>query len=107
MAPSSMRKSNRRRTFAPGPQFLPVAEPDLSHLELRNLVDAYLSTWISSIGDYIRIFEQAWAARVGVAHGVATANGTVSLHLASLRLVSVKATRLSFPTSPSRPRPIL
>jgi perosamine synthetase len=63
-------------------RFLPVAEPDLSHLELRNLIDAYLSTWISSIGDYVRSFEHDFARRVGSAHGVATSNGTVSLHLA-------------------------
>ena len=68
--------------FHPESKFVPVSEPDLSHLELRNLVDAYLSTWISSIGEYVRSFEQAWARRVGVAHGVATANGTVSLQLA-------------------------
>lgn len=66
----------------PEAKFLPVSEPDLSHLELRNLIDAFLSTWISSIGDYIRSFEHTFAARVGMAHGVATANGTVSLHLA-------------------------
>jgi perosamine synthetase len=62
--------------------FLPVAEPDLSHLELRNLIDAYLSTWISSIGDYVRSFEHDFAHRVGTEQGVATSNGTVSLHLA-------------------------
>ena len=39
--------------FHPESKFIPVSEPDLSHLELRNLVDAYLSTWISSIGEYI------------------------------------------------------
>ena len=66
----------------PEAKFLPVSEPDLSHLELRNLIDAYLSTWISSTGEYVRGFEQAFAARVGSVHGVATANGTVSLHLA-------------------------
>jgi perosamine synthetase len=62
--------------------FLPVAEPDLTHAELRNVIDAYLSTWISSIGDYIRSFEQTFAQKCGMAHGVSTSNGTVSLHLA-------------------------
>lgn len=66
----------------PEAAFLPVSEPDLSHLELRSLVDAYLSTWISSIGDYVRSFEHAFAGKAGAAHGVATSNGTVSLHLA-------------------------
>jgi perosamine synthetase len=62
--------------------FLPVAEPDLTHREFRNLMDAFLSTWISSTGDYIRTFEQRFATATGVAHGVATSNGTTSLHLA-------------------------
>ena len=62
--------------------FLPVAEPDLSHAELRNLLDAYLSTWISSTGNYIRDFESKFARKIGVGHGIATSNGTVSLHLA-------------------------
>lgn len=61
---------------------VPVAEPNLSHAELRNLLDAYLSTWISSTGEYIRSFEQGFASRIGMAHGVATSNGTVSLQLA-------------------------
>jgi len=66
----------------PEADFLPVAEPDLSHAEFRNLIDAYLSTWISSTGDYIRTFEQRFAAKVGVDHGIATCNGTVALQLA-------------------------
>lgn len=66
----------------PEAAFLPVAEPDLSHAELRNLIDAFLSTWISSTGDYVRAFERDFAAKTGMDHGVATSNGTVSLHLA-------------------------
>lgn len=66
--------------------FIPVAEPDLGPREFRYLVDAYLSTWISSTGDYIRQFERDFAARCGVKHGVATSNGTVSLQLAMAAL---------------------
>ncbi|MBX9682987.1 MAG: DegT/DnrJ/EryC1/StrS family aminotransferase [Hyphomicrobium sp.] len=62
--------------------FLPVAEPDLTHRELRNLMDAFLSNWISSTGDYIRSLEQRFADKAGVSYGVATSNGTVSLQLA-------------------------
>jgi perosamine synthetase len=69
-------------SLRPEARFVPASEPDLTHLELRNLIDACLSTWISSIGDYIRSFEHEFARRVGMAHGVATSNGTVSLHLA-------------------------
>lgn len=66
--------------------FLPVSEPDLTHREMRYAFDAFMSTWISSTGDYIRRFEQDFADKVGMAHGVATSNGTVSLHLAMAAL---------------------
>lgn len=65
---------------------LPIAEPNLSHAEFRNLLDAFLSTWISSAGDYLRTFEQRFAAQSGAAYGIATSNGTVSLHLAMVAL---------------------
>jgi perosamine synthetase len=66
--------------------FLPVSEPDLSHREFRNLADAFLSTWISSTGDYVRTFEKRFAARVGTREGVAVTNGTDALQLALLAL---------------------
>jgi perosamine synthetase len=66
----------------PEATFLPVAEPDLTHGEMRNLIDAFLSTWISSTGEYIRTFEARFAEKTEMSHGVATSNGTVSLHLA-------------------------
>ncbi|MDB5315262.1 MAG: aminotransferase DegT [Rhodospirillales bacterium] len=65
---------------------LAIAEPNLSHAEFRNLLDAFLSTWISSAGDYLRSFEERFAERCGATHGIATSNGTVSLHLAMAAL---------------------
>ncbi|MBR0666977.1 aminotransferase DegT [Roseomonas hellenica] len=65
---------------------LAIAEPNLSHSEFRNLLDAFLSTWISSGGEYLRSFEERFANRCGAAYGVATSNGTVSLHLAMATL---------------------
>ncbi len=67
-------------------EFIPVSEPNLSHLEFRNLMDAFLSTWISSTGSYIRQFESDFSNKCGMKHGIATSNGTVSLHLALLAL---------------------
>lgn len=63
-------------------QFVPVAEPLLSAAEFRNVTDAFLSTWISSTGVYIRDFESSFAKSHGMAEGIAVSNGTVSLHLA-------------------------
>jgi len=62
--------------------FLPVAEPDLGPLEEQYLLEAFRSGWISSIGAYIKRFEDAFARFCGVEHGVAVANGTVAIHLA-------------------------
>jgi perosamine synthetase len=66
--------------------YVPVAEPLLSSREFRYVMDAFLSTWISSTGDYLRRFERDFAARHECAHGVAVSNGTVSLHLAMVVL---------------------
>lgn len=63
-----------------------VAQPDLSGAELRAVLDAFLSTWISSKGGYIEAFEREFAAFVGTRRAVAVANGTVALHLALLAL---------------------
>lgn len=62
--------------------FIPVAEPDLKGNELKYLTDAFVSTWISSSGEYINRFEKDFAAYCGVNHAVAVSNGTVAIHLA-------------------------
>ena len=64
------------------PPFLPVAEPDLGPLEEQYILDALRSGWVSSIGTYIKRFEDSFAAFCGVSHGVAVSNGTVAIHLA-------------------------
>jgi len=66
--------------------FVQVAQPDLSHAEFRAVIDAFLSTWISSKGAYIEEFEREFPAFTGMRYGVATSNGTVALHLALLAL---------------------
>lgn len=62
--------------------FIPIAEPQLGFEEFANLSDAYLSTWISSLGDYITSFENAFSTYCGRMYGVSTSNGTTALHLA-------------------------
>jgi perosamine synthetase len=63
---------------------VPIISPDLRGNELKYLVDAFLSTWISSSGKYIADFEDQFARFCGCPHGVATSNGTTALHLALL-----------------------
>lgn len=59
-----------------------LAQPQLCGNEYKYLMDAFLSTWISSTGKYITQFENSFAAYCGVKYGVATSNGTTALHLA-------------------------
>lgn len=65
---------------------LPVADPDLKGKEFQYLVEAFLSTWISSKGEYIKRFENNFSAFCDCNYGVAVSNGTVALHLALVAL---------------------
>jgi perosamine synthetase len=67
-------------------QFVQIARPDITHHEFRAILDAFLSSWISSRGPYIQKFEDEFSAFVGMQHGMAVTNGTVALHLALLAL---------------------
>jgi perosamine synthetase len=62
--------------------FIPVAEPSIGEREVELVADAVRSGWVSSIGEYVTAFEEGLASRCGVAHAVATSNGTTALHLA-------------------------
>jgi perosamine synthetase len=61
---------------------IPIAEPSLEGRELEYVTDCIRSGWVSSLGEYVKRFEQDFAAYCGVRYGVATHNGTVALHLA-------------------------
>jgi perosamine synthetase len=64
----------------------PVAIPSLNGNELKYLTDAFLSTWISSQGDYLDWFEEKFAEYCDSQYGIAVSNGTVALHLALMAL---------------------
>jgi perosamine synthetase len=66
--------------------YIPVAAPELTGNELKYLTDAFLSTWISSTGEYINLFEQKFAEFCETKYGVAVSNGTAAIHLALLAL---------------------
>ncbi|NQU99168.1 MAG: DegT/DnrJ/EryC1/StrS aminotransferase family protein, partial [Parcubacteria group bacterium] len=59
-----------------------VSKPSLGREELNNVMEAIKSSWISSKGKFITEFEENFAEYCGVKYGIATANGTVALHLA-------------------------
>jgi perosamine synthetase len=63
-----------------------VAKPQMTRHEFRSVLDAFISSWISSKGPYVQKFEEQFRNFVGVRHGVAVSNGTVALHLALVAL---------------------
>lgn len=65
---------------------LPVAEPVFIGNEKRYVNECLDSTWISSSGRFIPLFEESFAAFCGVRHALACSNGTVALHVALLGL---------------------
>lgn len=65
---------------------IPVASPSLMGNEYSYLTDAFLSTWISSTGQYITRFEREFSEFCNRKHGVAVSNGTAALHLALVAL---------------------
>lgn len=70
----------------PAKKFIPVSKPALIGREKEYVLDCIESSWISSNGKYIGLFEKGFAEKIGVKHAVACCNGTVALHLALLAL---------------------
>lgn len=66
--------------------YFPVAIPNLNGNEFKYLTDAFMSTWISSSGEYINRFEEDFSKYSDCKYGVAVSNGTVALHLALITL---------------------
>src|SRR5574343_490629 len=65
---------------------IPVSQPNLLGNEIFYAKDALDSSWISSIGKYIELFEEKFKSQLGVNHAIAVSNGTVALHLALIAL---------------------
>jgi len=61
---------------------IPVCEPVIGAREQEYVSQCLRSGWVSSAGEYIERFEEAWANRCGMAHGIAVSNGTTALQLA-------------------------
>jgi perosamine synthetase len=61
---------------------IPVSEPVLLGNEKTYVMDCLDTMWISSLGKYIPMFEEAFASYVGIKHGIACSNGTTGLHMA-------------------------
>jgi len=61
---------------------IPVYRPHLGETEKLYVNEALDSTWISSKGPFLDRFEHGFAEWVGASQGIATSNGTTSIHLA-------------------------
>jgi len=68
---------------------IPIAKPYLDEEELKNIVRAVKSNWISSIGEFINEFENKFAKYCNRKYGISTSNGTTALHLA-LKALDIK-----------------
>lgn len=64
----------------------PVYRPFLKGNESNYVSDCLESSWISSKGKYIELFEKEFAAYIGCPEATSACNGTVALHLALLAL---------------------
>ncbi len=60
---------------------VPVNEPVITNEAKRYVADALESGWVSSAGEYLGKFEEAFASYIGVKHAVMTTSGTTALHL--------------------------
>lgn len=63
-------------------RFIPLSVPNLKGNELRYVIEAVQSEWVSTGGSYIREFERALAEYLRQENAVALQSGTAGLHLA-------------------------
>lgn len=68
---------------------IPLAEPFLKGNEKAYVLECLESNFVSSVGPFVRRFEEEFAKRVGSRFAIACASGTAALHVA-MRLVGVE-----------------
>ncbi len=71
-------------------EFIPLHEPRFRGNEKKYLNECIDSTFVSSVGKFVDLFEQKIAEYTGAKYAVAAVNGTAALHIA-LQLAGVKA----------------
>jgi perosamine synthetase len=78
---------NNTRSASPE-KFIPLCVPEIRGNEWKYVKECLDTNWVSSVGSYVDRFEEDLAQYVGLAHAVATVNGTSALHI-SLMLAGV------------------
>ncbi|SDI30595.1 LegC family aminotransferase [Alteribacillus bidgolensis] len=75
-------------TNQPG-EVIPLHEPSLTGKEWQYVKDCLDKGWVSSVGEYVNLFEKKLAQYTGARHAIAVVNGTAALHL-GLKIVGVE-----------------
>jgi aminotransferase in exopolysaccharide biosynthesis len=70
-----------RSVFGGGEELIPLHAPHFSHKDKEYVLDAIDSTYVSSVGRYVNMFEDLMGKITGAKYAVATVNGTCALHL--------------------------
>lgn len=65
---------------------IPVYKTSIGKKEKEYVNECLNSSWISSKGKYVQLFEDEFAKKIGVKYSTTVCNGTVALHLALLAL---------------------
>lgn len=65
---------------------IPIYQPSLTGNEKKYVNDCLDTTWISSKGKYVELFEKQFAEYIDVNYATTVSNGTVAIHLALLAL---------------------
>ena len=82
-----------KATFNVADQFIPLHEPRFVGNEKKYVMDCIDSTYVSSVGKYVNLFEDKIKDFTGAKYAIATTNGSAALHL-SLVLSGVKRDEL-------------
>jgi len=61
---------------------VPIAVPSLNTKEMEYVMECIKSSWISSKGKYVTIFEEKFASYINANYGISVSSGTAALHLA-------------------------
>lgn len=75
-----------------------ISHPVLSGNEKKYVNECLDTTWISSQGKFIELFERSFASFCGASHAVACSNGTTALHAALLALGAGPGDEVIVPT---------
>jgi aminotransferase in exopolysaccharide biosynthesis len=70
-------------------EYIPLHAPKFEGNEIKYLSDTIDSTYVSSVGKFVDLFEQKVLEYTGSRHAIATVNGTSAIHIA-LKLVGVE-----------------